>query len=129
MAGGDEDDAEGAAADHAGEAAGAGADGELAGLVVPGEGDDGVLPLLVGVGVAGVFVEVEVAVGAAVDAELDGGVGLLAGVFDLGAEGEDGAGADVEGQRIERRLGTVMCWLPGTVLPVQKSYQVGEAGR
>ena len=59
------------------------------------------LAFLVLVAVACVFIEVEFAIGAAIDPELDGPCGILRSVFDLRAHREDGAGAHEEGHAFE----------------------------
>ena len=64
-------------------------------------GDGGVDAFFVVVVIAFVFVEGEVGVGAGVDAEFEGVGGFFGGVLEFGAHGENGAGADVEGDAVE----------------------------
>src|SRR5206468_3119416 len=92
------DDVEGAGGRHAGEAPAARADGQLPGGFVPGEGDGGVLARLVVVRVALVLVEREGGVSPLVDADLQR-VDALGGVLNVRTHGNDGAPADVEGDR------------------------------
>ena len=61
--------------------------------------------LLVGVAVALVLVEREVTIGAGVNAQLDGAGGALACVLNLRPKRQNGAGADVERNAVQRRGG------------------------
>jgi len=63
--------------------------------IVPLNGNCGVSAFFIGVGVAAVFVEIEAAVGAAIDTEFDRGIRFLIRVFDFGAHRQNGPGADV----------------------------------
>jgi hypothetical protein len=103
--GGDHDEVENAVIEHSGEGALARGDCQSFCGVIPNEGDCGVGAAVAGVGYAVVFVEDEAAVGAGVDQKRDG-VGLfLGGVLEFGTYGEDGAGADVEGDFVEGGVG------------------------
>src|ERR1700729_2630675 len=104
MSAGDQDDAKFAASGHSGIRAFASTNGERRGVIVPAERDYGMLALLVLVAVARVFIEVETAIGAAIDAELDGPGWILRGIFDLRAHREDRAGAHEEGHVVEGRI-------------------------
>ena len=90
-----------AMAEHFGERAEAGADGQAVGSLVPGDGDARELAACVGVGKAVVFVEGEVRVAAGVDEQGNGVASFFGGVLEIGAEGDDGAGGDEEGHGVE----------------------------
>src|ERR1039457_387369 len=83
----------------------ASADCQLASAIVPADWNDRMLPLLVLVAVTRVFIQIQFAVSAAIDTEFDEPRGVLRGVLDLRAQGENGAGAHEERHAIERRIG------------------------
>src|ERR1700757_3352994 len=62
------------------------------------------LALLVLIAVACIFIEVEFAIGPAVDAKLEGPRGILCGVLDLRAHGKDRTCPHKQRHAIERRI-------------------------
>src|ERR1700733_12090658 len=78
--------------------------------VVPREGDGCVCSFLVVVVVVFVFVESELAVGSAIDSQLDWIFRLLCGPFHLGSHGNDGTRANIERYAIDGRSGVNGFW-------------------
>lgn len=101
VAGLDEDDLEGSFGEHAGEGALARGDGEGFLFVVPMNGDGGIDAFFVVIGIAFVFVECEIGVGAGVDAEFNWVGGFFGGVLEFGTHGQNGTGADVERNAVQ----------------------------
>jgi hypothetical protein len=89
---------------HAGIASSAFAQGQSGRSIVPMDGDERICALLVGVGVARIAVEAEVAVGAAIDTEFKRRIRRLPGVFVFRPKGQNRTGPDVERNVVERRL-------------------------
>src|SRR5208283_3264127 len=102
MCGGDQDDLEGALVEHSVEAAGAFAQGECCGFVIPTDWDLGEGTLFVVESGSLVLVEKEAAAGSGVDEEGGGVGGLFADVLHGRRVRNDRSGADVDGDTIER---------------------------
>ena len=78
MSSSNHDDAEPALCNHSSERAFACADRQDAGTLVPANGNQGMLPLLVVVAVAGILIEIECAVGTAINAKFNRAPGSCA---------------------------------------------------
>src|ERR1035438_4806679 len=111
---------------HAGKLALPGADGELVARVIPVKVDRGIDTLFVVVIVVLVLVQGEAAVGAGIDAQLDGVGGLFIGVLNEWAHRHDRAGPDHERHLLDGSVGN-NC-LAAVQLFARPEIEPGSAG-
>src|SRR5690348_5270960 len=122
MIDGNKNNMECAALKHAGEASLSLADGQCLRDVVPDKRDGRVCTFFVVVVIVFVFVERELSVCAAIDAEFEWIGRFLGSVLDIGTERNDRSGTNEKRKTIERS-GNVKCTSALRAAPVQKSYQ------